>query len=161
MSASNWTWFLAILGTVASVLGVVFSCLAWVQAKKAKLAAEEASDSVKARETAHEFAKLATDAKNLLAAVQSSETDRAIRAADELTHLLVIAASRRASYLPNDFQTQLCIKNLQNISRTLSTEGFSDDPLKRRKLLERCHQIHRSLCGIAGVVERNTEETQE
>lgn len=161
MSASDWNWALAIVGTAASLAGVVFSWMAWVQAKGAKLAAEEATDAVKARDTAHEFAKLATDAKDLLAAVQSKEKDRAIEAADDLTHLLVIAVERRASYLPQDFNAPLCIKNLQSISQSLGTEGLVDEPRKRRMLLDRCHQIHKSLCGIAGAVERHTEETDK
>lgn len=135
--------------------------MAWIQAKGAKKAAEEASNAVKARDTAHEFAKLAADAKDLLAAVQGEQKDRAIAAADDLTHLLVIAVERRASYLPMDFPGQLCIRNLQSISKSLGTEGFADQSRKKRQLLDRCHQIHRSLCGIAGVVERHTEETDE
>jgi hypothetical protein len=161
MTASAWNWFLTIAGTVASLAGVVFSCMAWVQAKGAKKAAEEASNLVKARDTAHEFTKLATDAKDLLAAVHVGQKDRAIAAADDLTHLLVIAVKRRASYLPKDFKAELCIRNLQSISMSLGTEGFADEPRKRKQLLDRCHQIHRSLCGIAGVVERHTEETNE
>ena len=152
---------MAITGTVASFAGVVFSWMAWVQAKGAKRAAEEAANAVKARDTAYEFTKLATDAKELLAAVQGGQRDRAIAAADDLTHLLVIAVERRASYLPRDFEAQLSIRNLQSISRSLGTEGFADEPRKRRQLLDRCHQIHRSLCGIAGVVERHSEETDE
>lgn len=161
MTASAWNWLLTISGTIASVAGVVFSCMAWVQAKGAKRAAEEATDAVRARDTAHEFTKLATDAKDLLAAVHGEQKDRAIAAADDLTHLLVIAVERRASYLPKDFKAQLCIRNLQSISRSLGTEGFADEPRKKRQLLDRCHQIHRSLCGIAGIVERHTEETDE
>ena len=161
MTASAWNWFLAIVGTVASIAGVVFSWMAWVQASGAKKAAEEASRTVKAKDTSHEFTKLASDAKELLAAVQARQKERAIAAADDLTHLLIIAVERRASYLPESFPAELCIRNLQTISRSLGTEGFPDEPGKKSMLLGRCHQIHRSLCGIAGVVERNTEETDE
>jgi hypothetical protein len=161
MTASDWNWLWTIAGTVASVVGVVFSGMAWVQAKGAKKAAEEASNAVKARDTAHEFAKLAADARDLLAAVQGEQKDRAIAAADDLTHLLIIAVERRAPYVPMDFPGQLCIRNLQSISRSLVTEGFANVPRKKRQLLDRCHQIHRSLCGIAGVVERHAEGTDE
>jgi hypothetical protein len=157
MTATTWGWLLAIAGTATSVGGLVFSILAWIQAKGAKKAAEEASNIVRARDTAHEFSKLAVDAKELLEAVQGGQKDRAIAAADDLTHLLLIASERRVSYLPKDFDVQLCIDNLQSISRALGSEGLSEEPRKRAKLLDRCHQIHRSLCGIAGVVERRTE----
>jgi hypothetical protein len=161
MSPSDWNWLLAIAGTVASIAGVVFSCMAWVQAKGAKEAAEEARNAVKTRDTAHEFTKLATDAKDLLAAVQGRQRDKAIAAADDLTHLLIIALERRASYLPEGFKAEVCIRNLQSISMSLGTDDFPDEPSKKRQLLDRCHQIHRSLCGIAGVVERSAEETDE
>jgi hypothetical protein len=161
MTAGDWNWLLAISGTIASIAGVVFSWMAWVQAKGAKKAAEEARNAVKAKDTSHEFAKLAADAKDLLAAVQGRQKDKAIAAADDLTHLLLIALERRASYLPKGFRAELCIRNLQSISKSLGTEDFPDEPSKKGQLLDRCHQIHRSLCGVAGVVERNTEETDE
>jgi hypothetical protein len=160
MTASAWNWLLTISGTIASIAGVVFSCMAWVQAKGAKKAAVEASNAVRARDTAHEFIKLASDAKDLLAAVQGQQKDTAIAAADDLTHLLITAVARRASYLPGNFNAQLCIRNLQSISTSLGTEGFTDDLRKKKQLLDRCHQIHKALCGIAGVVERCTEERE-
>ena len=113
---------------------------------------------MKIRETAHEFTKLASDAKDLLGAVQEQQKDKAVAAADDLTHLLATAVARRASYLPRDFNAQLCIKNLQSVSTSLGTGGFTDDPRRKKQLLDRCHQIHKALCGIAGVVERSTEE---
>src|ERR1035441_109401 len=78
MTPSDWNWLLAISGTVASVAGVVFSSMAWVQAKGAKKAAEEAARTVRIRETADEFLRLAADAKDLMAAVQAREKDKAI-----------------------------------------------------------------------------------
>ncbi|WP_420237979.1 hypothetical protein ACOBR2_20705 [Telmatobacter bradus] len=155
MTVSDW---ISIVGTVASIIGLIVSWFAWRQAKGAKKAAEEASSAVKARDTAHEFSKLATDAKDLLAAVQGEQKELAIAAANDLTHLLAIAVSRRASYLPQEFDPDLYISNLQRISRSIGSEGFADDLRKKNQLLDRCHQIHRSLCGIAGVVERYTEE---
>jgi type VI protein secretion system component VasK len=79
MTASAWNWLLAISGTVASLAGVVFSCLAWVQAKGAKQAAEEAVRTVRVRDTADEFLQLSADAKALLEAVQAKEKDRQLR----------------------------------------------------------------------------------
>jgi len=134
--------------------------MAWVQAKGAKKAAERASNAVRARDTAREFAKLASDAKDLLTAVYGRQKDTAIAAAEDLTHLLTTAVARRASYLPSDFNAQLCIRNLQSISLSLGTEGFADERRKKKRLLDRCHQIHKDLCGIAGVVERYTEEKE-
>ena len=157
MTASAWNWLLAISGTVASVVGVVFSCLAWVQAKGAKKAAEEAARTVRIRETADEFLQLSADAKTLLEAVQAKEKDKAIEAANNLAHLLSIAGGHRAAYLPDGFSTKLCVENLRKVSNSLASEGFSEVPQKMVKLLNRCHQIHESLCGISGSVQSRTE----
>jgi hypothetical protein len=157
MTASDWNWLLTVAGTVASVAGVVFSLLAWVQAKGAKKAAEEATKTVRARETEYEFSRLALDARELLAAVQGRQTDKAIEAANHLSHLLMIAGGHRAAYLPMGFSTELCVENLRKVSTLLASEGFPEVPQKMVKLLARCHQIHELLCGISGSVQRRTE----
>jgi hypothetical protein len=160
MTANDWNWFLAIAGTVASAVGVVFSWLAWVQAKGAKLAAEEAARTVRTRESADEFLRLASDAKVLMAAVQAKEMEKAIDSANNLAHLLMIAGFHRASYLPEDDSLILCLENLRTIRTTLVSDGFPKAPLKMVRLLDRCHQIHESLCGISGSIQRQTEGTE-
>jgi hypothetical protein len=157
MTVSAWNWILAIIGTVASVAGVVFSSMAWVQAKGAKKAAEEAARTVRTRETEYEFSRLAFDARELLAAVQSRQADKAIEAASNLSHSLIIAGGHRAAYLPEGFSTELCVENLRKVSTLLASEGFPEVPQKMAKLLARCHQIHESLCGISGSVQSQTE----
>lgn len=140
--------------------GVIFSCLAWVQAKGAKKAAEEATRTVRARETEYEFSRLALDARELLAAVQGRQKEKAIEAANHLSHLLIIAGGHRAAYLPEGFSTDLCVENLRKVSIFLASEGFSEVPQKMVRLLNRCHQIHESLCGILGLEQRRTEGTE-
>ena len=157
MSASAWNWLLTIAGTIASIAGVVFSCMAWMQAKGAKKAAEEAAKTVRARETEYEFSRLADDARELLAAVQGRQKEKAIEAANHLSHLLILAGGHRAAYLPEGFSTKLCVENLRKVNILLVSEGFPEDPQKMMKLLARCHQIHESLCGISGSVQSRTE----
>ena len=160
MSAGAWNWVLAIVGTVASIAGVVFSWMAWLQAKGAKQAAEEATRTVRIRETADEFQRLAADAKDLLAAVRAREKERAIESANNLGHLLMTARYHRASYLPEGFSRELCVKNLRKVSTWLVSEGFPQEPQEMAKLLKTFHQIHESLCGISGSVQRRTEEVE-
>jgi len=158
MSANDWNWLLAIVGTVASIAGLVFSGLAWIQAKGAKKAAEEAARAVRAKETAYDFTKMAADAKSLLESVQNKHKDKAIIAATDLIHLLMIADDRRASYLPVGFSTALCVDNLHRISTSIASEGFPEKSSQMEKLLAQCHQVHSSLCGIAGSADRAQEE---
>jgi hypothetical protein len=160
VTATAWNWLLTIVGTVASLAGVVLSWLAWTQAKGAKKAAEEAARAVRTKETANDFARMATNAKSLLEAVQSRLKEKAIVAATDLIHLLLLARNRRANFLPEGFQTQISVDHLQIISSSLAAEGLPDSPQKIQKLLRRCHEIHNSLCGIAATVERTLEETE-
>lgn len=157
MTASAWNWILAIVGTVASLAGVVFSVLAWVQAKGAKKAAEEAARSVKSKETAHEFAKLAADAKDLLAAVQDQRADRAVEAVNDLVHLLSVALARRVDFLPVDAELKVAIKQLSAVSEYLASKGFPTEPSEIGKLTRRCQQIHQIVCGVQGSLERTVE----
>jgi hypothetical protein len=157
MTASAWNWLLGIVGTVASIAGVVFSWMAWVQAKGAKEAAEAASDAVKARDTAHEFTKLAVDAKELLTAVQEQRTDRAIESANDLGHLLSVALSRRTEFLPNEPELRSTIKQLQTVSSYLSSKGFPQEPDDVARLTRRCQQIHQVMCKVQGSLERTEE----
>jgi len=157
MTASAWNWFLDISGTVASLAGVVFSWMAWVQATGAKKAAEEAARSVKSKDTAHEFAKLAADAKDLLAAVQNQRADRAIEAVNDLVHQLSVALSRREEFLPGDSELKLAIKQLSAVSGYLSSRGFPSDSGEILKLTRRCQQIHQIVCGVQGSLEKTVE----
>lgn len=160
MSASDWNWLLTIVGVIASIAGVIFSWLAWEQAKGAKKAAEEAAGAVRTKETAYDFSRMASDAKGFLEAVQTRQKEKAIIDATNLIHLLAFAKDRRASYLPSGFRIDLSIEHLQIISNSLALEGFPAETQRTQKLLERCHAIHNSLCGIAATVDRSLEEME-
>jgi hypothetical protein len=157
MTASAWNWLLAIVGTIASLAGVVFSWMAWVQAKGAKQAATEAARSVKSKDTAHKFAKLAADAKDLLAAVQDQRADRAIEAVNDLVHQLSVALARREEFLTGDAELSVAIKQLSAVSGYLSSRGFPSDPVEILKLTRRCQQIHQIVCGVQGSLEKTVE----
>jgi hypothetical protein len=157
MTAGAWNWLLTIGGTIASIAGVVFSWMAWIQAKGARQAAEEASEAVRARDTAHEFTKLAVDAKELLTAIQEQRTDRAIESANDLGHLLSVALSRRTEFLPNEPELRSTIKQLQTVSSYLSSKGFPQNPDEVARLTRRCQQIHQVMCAIQGILERRVE----
>lgn len=84
MTSNTWSWSLAIVGTLASVAGVVFSWLASVQASRAETAASDAANAVRTRNLAHSFSKWAVDARDLLRAVREPNFENAQRAAIEL-----------------------------------------------------------------------------
>ncbi len=161
MSSTTWGWLLAIVGTLASVAGVIFSALAWVQAKGAKKAASEAARSVKSKDTAHEFAKLAADAKDLLAAVQDQRADRAIEAVNDLVHHLSVALSRRGEFLTGEPELREAIRQLNAVSGYLSSRGFPSEPSEILKLTRRCQQIHQVVCSVQGSLEKTVERVDQ
>jgi hypothetical protein len=88
MSSTAWNWLLAIVGTVASIAGVVFSWMAWVQAAKAKEAAREAAVGVRVRNLSHSFSQWSVDARELLQSVRDLRFENAQRAATDLLGVL-------------------------------------------------------------------------
>ncbi len=161
MNPNTWAWFLAIIGTVASVAGVVFSWMAWAQAKGAKQAATEAARIAKTRDAVHEFAKLAADAKDLLAAVQDQRVERAIEAVNDLVHHLSVALSRRSEFLTNNVELKEAIKQLSSVSSYLSSRGFPQEPGEVQKLTRRCQQIHQTVCAVQGILEKTVEGVEQ
>jgi hypothetical protein len=157
MSAAALGWFLAIVGTVASVAGVVFSWLAWVQAAKAKVAAREAANAVRRRNLADEVLKLAGDAKEFLSAVQHGQRDSAISAANGLLHSLSIVRSRGVADSLDMDTLKMCLGQIVSVAICLTVDGVPVDPTKREDLLGLCHEIHRLVCDLAGRFERLSE----
>lgn len=158
MTASAWNWFLAITGTSASWAGVVFSWMAWVQAKGAKRAAEEASTSVRVRNTAHEFTELAADSKELLAAVREGQSQKAVKAATDLVHDLLILKGRRARYLSKKSMEKIgtIVDVLNLVCDAMEKVGLPED--QRMIAIQRCQQIHQRVCEIAGTIDKRAEE---
>ena len=158
MTASDWNWLLTIGSTLASIAGVIFSWMAWVQAKGAKQAAEEARDVVKARDAAHELAELAGDAKELLAAVREGQSQKAAKAATDLVHDLSIMKGRRSGYLPLESLEEIdaIIRALNLVRSALETVELPDS--QRISTIRNCQRIHQKVCEIAGSVEYKAEE---
>lgn len=158
MSSSALNWFLAIIGTVASVAGVVFSWMAWVQAKKAKDAAREASDAVRRRETAYELSRLARDAKDFLESIQQRRKEIAIHASNNLAHALSTIRLWKISLPADADKLKLCVKDIEGIAIQLRVEGIPEELSGFEGLLVRCHDIHRVVCEMASMLEHLSEE---
>jgi hypothetical protein len=157
MTSTTWSWLLAIVGTLASVAGVVFSWLAWVQAGRAKDAAREAVDALQKRSTAQEILRLAGDAREFLSAVQQSRTENAISTANGLIHALSIIRTRGIPN-PGDLDTlRMCVGQITSVAIRLTVDGIPADPSKFEELLGFCHAIHKTVSNLAGSMERLSE----
>lgn len=157
MTVSAWNWALAIVGTLASLAGVVFSLLAWVQAAKAKDAAREATVAVKRRNLAQEILKLAGDAKEFLSAVQQGRAGNAISAANGLLHALSIIRTRGVADSSDADKLKVCVDEITSVAIRLNVDGIPVDPLRLEEMLEFCHEIHRTVCDLAGRMEQLSE----
>jgi DNA polymerase I-like protein with 3'-5' exonuclease and polymerase domains len=157
MSPGDWNWLLTIAGTVASIAGVVFSWMAWVQATKAKDAAREAAAAVRKRNTAQEFLRLAGDAKEFLSAVQQGRTENAISTANGLLHGLSMIRTQSLTHASDAHNLKECESEIIKVSIGLSADGIPIDQSRFADLHDRCHAIHQTICELAGRMERLSE----
>jgi DNA-binding TFAR19-related protein (PDSD5 family) len=158
MTASAWNWILAIVGTLASIAGVVFSWKAWVQASGAKKAAEEARNAVRRREAAYEGSRLARDAKDFLESVQQNRGEVAIAASNNLAHALSMIRSWRIEHPADSDKLKTCVRDIEGIAIKLTVEGIPTDGPRLEVLLGTCHEIHRYVCDMASKLEHLSEE---
>jgi hypothetical protein len=157
MTASDWNWALAIVGTVASIAGVVFSWMAWIQAAKAKTAARDAANAIRKRNTAHEVSKLAGDAKDFLSAVQQGRTENAIFAANNLIHELSTIRTWRIVSSSDRDKLEMCVGDIVQVATRLTVDGIPEFGPGFADLVALGHRIHRTVCDLAGRMERLSE----
>ncbi len=154
MTASDW---ISIAGTVASVVGLVFSWMAWVQAAKAKVAAKEAADAVRTRNLSHEFTRWSVIARELLGAVWQLHLENARRAATELLGVLAKNRGWQAGLKRESFVLEVdeIIRLLSLVSKYLTEEAVFEG--KRAKIAEHCEVIFRRLNEISGTFDAEVE----
>jgi hypothetical protein len=157
MSAAGWSWLLAIVGTVASIAGVVFSWLAWVQAGKAKDAARDAANAVRRRNFALDAMRLADDAREFLLAVQQYRFENALSLANGLNHGLGLLRSQGFGDFPDGDRLKACILQVTAVAIRLKIDGIPTDVTRQKDLLQDCHEIHTQICDLAGRMERSSE----
>ncbi|MGH9604233.1 MAG: hypothetical protein ACRD3N_00900 [Terracidiphilus sp.] len=157
MSSTAWGWLLAIVGTAASLAGVVFSALAWVQAGKAKDAARGAAEAVRKRNASQEVLRLAGDAKEFLAAVQQNRAENAISTANNLVHALAMIRTGSVARVSDADMLKTCESEIIGVIVGLNVDGIPADQSKFSDLLDHCHAIHRTICELAGHMERLSE----
>jgi hypothetical protein len=157
MTPAIWNWLLTIVGTIASVAGVVFSMMAWIQATKAKDAAREATNAVRKRNTAQQVLKLAGDAKEFLSSVQQNRAENAVSAANSLSHSLSLLRTQSIADFPDTDTLKACLAMITTVAIRLNVGGVPEDSTEREGLLVLCHGIHRSVCDLAGRMERLSE----
>ena len=158
MSSTAWAWLLAIIGTVASVGGVVFSWLAWVQASGAREAAREAAAGVRGRNLSLRFSEWSADARELLQAVRDLQFETAQRSA---TDLLGVLAHNKGwqSGLQNDAPAaglQEVIRLVGLVNEYLAERAVFEG--NRTEIVRHCEIIFRKLKEASGKVDAAMEK---
>ncbi|HUD55441.1 MAG TPA: hypothetical protein VMR02_09455 [Terracidiphilus sp.] len=156
MTANTWSWLLAIVGTLASIAGVVFGWLAWVQAAAAKDAAREAANAVRTRNLAHSFSNWAVDARELLRSVRESHFESAQHAAINLLGALSHNKGWQAGLQRRDSAVEKVVRTLSLVNTYLSDESVFFD--KQTDLAEDCQAIYTRLNELAGSIDAQAEK---
>ena len=146
-----------IVGTLASIAGVVFSVLAWVQAGKATEAAREAADAVRVRNLSHDFSRWSANALELLQAVRELRFENAQRAATDLLGVLAHNKGWQAG-----LKREVSIVKVDEVIRllTLVNTYLKDRAVfegKQVKIAEHCLVIFHRLNEISGSFDAEVE----
>ena len=155
MSSTAWGWFLAIIGTLASVAGVVFSWMAWVQAAKAKEAAREAAEAARTRNLAHAFSSWVALARDLLASVRNLDLDEASRVATELMSELSYHKGWRKGRGQQTTEIDEVIRVLDFVSGYFENEAIFIG--SRHDLVRDCYTVLKRLREMAGIIDARLE----
>jgi hypothetical protein len=158
MTPGAWNWYLTIAGTVASVAGVVFSWMAWVQAKGARKAATEAAASVRARNLSHSFTQWSADARELLQLVRDLQFESAQRSATDLLGVLAHNKGWQAG-LRNEAQAiglNEVIRLLSLVNEFLAERAVFEG--NRTEIVQHCQVIFRKLKEASGRLDAAMEK---
>jgi hypothetical protein len=158
MTASAWNWLLTISGTLASIAGVVFSCMAWVQAKGAREAAREAAHAVRTRSLSHSFLQWSVDARELLQSVRELRFDSAQRSATDLLGVLAHNKGWRAGLRSDQSVTGLneVIRLVDLVNQFLSDREVFEG--NQAEIVRHCEVIFRKLKEASGKLDAAMEK---
>jgi len=146
-------WFNIIAGT-ASLLGLWFSIWAWVRAKSAAKAAEEARKAVTIRTVADELQSACERLDQLLDFIQHDRIPEAALRAQELATALSEVPYRRGAHLDETRQSELlnARTQLQEIHVTFASSPKTLTTDQTKRCIEICFYVGESLRKNLGII---------
>jgi hypothetical protein len=134
-----------LIGVAASILGLIFSILAWLRAKDAKKAAEEARKAVRQGNAAEDLQRLATKARELLHFVENDQFNA--------------ARIRWKVFLPEENRAQLAEagKKAGLVTRALAIVEEEIEPENRTKLVNACREVVSRLAAESGNIQSEVD----
>lgn len=135
--------------------GVVFSCMAWVQAGKAKDAAREAVAAVRIRNLSRSLAQWARDAKDLLRAVRNLHFADAQRAATDLLGALSHRKGWQIELRQSAAELDEVVRLLDFVNNYLSEETIFME--MRDRMVRDCLTVYKKLNEVDGAIDAQVE----
>ena len=128
---------------LASLAGLVFSVMAWWNAKSAAEAARDARQEVRKGNAGEELRDLNERAKELLRAAQRDQLAEALVTAATLLGPLVQAGHRWKKFFGDEGTNRIkqASKKVEKVSVALSAGPPALTPADREKVIEFCHDV--------------------
>lgn len=143
-----------IIAGIASLLGLVFSFLAWVRAGRASQAAQEARDAISVRNLAYEFQLACERMDQLLNFIVQGQLAEARLRAHELATALGEIPFRRTPHLDEARQNELLNAGaqVQDIDNVLAKRQEPLSPEQRERLIDACQHSILTLRKNLGII---------
>ena len=154
-----------IIAGVASILGLVFSFLAFIQAKRASAAAEEARNGIILRTLADELEIACVKIDQLSGYALEDRLGEATILAQEVTSALSEIPYRRSPYLSEERRNELLTagEEVRAIHRLIAAARDQvPTRVRKQRLMQQCQNIsvtlRKNLGKIKGEIERGPTE---
>jgi|SRR5579862_82941 len=146
-----------IVAGVASIAGLVFSGLAWRQAKKASTAAQQARDAVFLRNLAEEFEDVCEKLESVVEWLKTGSLPEAILTASELTAALSELRNRRDDLLTVDARNHMLNAREQLKDLVLVPRGAAIPNNQKIRMISMMHKTSMDLREELGRMKKQLE----
>lgn len=155
----NWRVIFEIAAGLASVVGLLFSFLAWRKASGAEIAAREARESVRRSNAGEDLQALSEKAGELLGCAQNDQFEAALLRSRDLVVGIPQARHRWQVFFTDESLKQIerAAKEIGRVSNALSAGRAAMTPEVKEKLLKSCHEVAKILAEELGKTRRRAE----
>jgi|GEM_PF-5759499 hypothetical protein len=147
------------IGSIASIIGLLLTVWAVVEASGARKAAQQAREAVRLGSAADEFRQLDRLASEFLGYVENSQTEAAALRARDLVTGILAAKERWRRFLTNERVAKLEEASIQVgvISRSLLARKNRPTGAEQMRLLKFSHEIIRIIAEETGTMISESE----
>jgi hypothetical protein len=155
----HWQGILDTAAAVASILGLLFSFLAWRKAASAETAAREAREAIRRSNAGEDLRALGEKAQELLSCAQNEQIEAALLRSRDLLAGIAQARHRWQAFFMEDSLKQIAkaAKEIGRVSRAFSAGPEAITPQVREKLLKSCHEVTELLAEELGKALRRAD----